>query len=598
MIINSLVSYYDQLVQHHEIAQPGWSVAKVSFGIALDRDGNLAGIISRKKTNEKGKEVVSQEQIPERVEKTSGIYASFLSGTSAYLLGVVPKINASDDAERQQKQKKRAEECFQASSELHSRILKNLNNSNAKRIVRFFEKWDPGKAYDNELIRGHISDFGKTGFLIFTDEQGRAIYEDPEIRKAWQAYKQEEKAGGEKLLCLDTGTLEVPAVTHPRIKGLSGAQPAGASLVSFNKDKSAYESYGKKEAQGLNAPISEETAFKYTTVLNKLIADKKNIQYFGSKTNLAVIFWAEEANHACEDLFSDMVSESNEMTDEMLREVYKQLSQGGTFNWKGLEGSYDNLFYILGVSPNAARLSIRFFLQGKFGNAVSNLYAHMERLKIVQPFDQHKSLPLWKLLQETIRPKSRNDKVSVQLEEQLLKSIILGRKYPFELWTSILSRIRAEKSLGYSNWEKAAILKAYILNNMQSQPEVVEVATMGLNQESNNEAYLLGRLFAVLESLQKRSAAPTKLNVTIKDRFFASAAANPGIIFPQLLRLAQNHERKLDTGIKVYYDKMISELLGKMQPSFPKSMNLVDQGVFYLGYYHQKENMFTKKEED
>ena len=118
---------------------------------------------------------------------------------------------------------------------------------------------------------------------------------------------------------------------------------------------------------------------------------------------------------------------------------------------------------------------------------------------------------------------------------------------------------------------------------------------MELNQDTTYQPYLLGRLFAVLEGLQQ--AANPGINTTIRDRYFNSACATPAVVFPQLLKLAQAHLKKLGGGLEVNYNKQISDILAKFDRDYPASLNLYDQGIFQLGYYHQTQARFTKKEE-
>jgi len=594
MILNALSEYYDELAAAGEVPQPGWSREKISYGIALKKDGSVAGIISRKHLNEKGKEIVGTEIVPAHPKKTSGISACFLSDSAAYLLGIDPKEYPENIRVKKQK---RARECFEASADLHKSLLKDISESStaAKSVLNFYEKWNPEDAYHDPEISRLFSEFAKTGFLIFTDEMGKPISEYPEIRELWNNHQQDSK-DAVSMLCLDTGKKDIPATIHPSIKGIHQAQSSGATLVSFNA--SAFESYGADGKQGLNAPVSESTVFKYTTVLNKMIADRKNIVYVG---DTAYIFWAEKANHGAESIFLRNFSDQEDITDDELRSIYMHLVRDGYCTVHGEKVSYDNKFYVLGIEPNAARLSIHFFWQGKFGNIVRNVQEHDERLEIIQPFHGRALLPLWKIAQETCRISEDENgrkkvigKPSQPLEDALTRSVITGTRYPMELLTGVLDRIRTNHIMGYSGWEKAAIIKALLLNNFSGKEEV---ATVSLNRETDNAAYVLGRLFAVLESLQEQSARPAKLNATIRDRYFGSAASTPGIVFPQLLRLAQNHERKLDQGGKVYYDKMITELMGKLNGrSYPMRLSLPDQGAFYLGYYHQRQALFEKED--
>ena len=117
---------------------------------------------------------------------------------------------------------------------------------------------------------------------------------------------------------------------------------------------------------------------------------------------------------------------------------------------------------------------------------------------------------------------------------------------------------------------------------------------MSLNPDSTNIPYTLGRLFSVLEAVQ--SSANPGINATIKDRYFNAASATPGHIFPILLNLSQKHLRKLDGGFRVHYEKQLTELMSILPEEFPTRLNLPQQGAFQLGYYHQTQKRYEKKE--
>ncbi|MFR5853995.1 MAG: type I-C CRISPR-associated protein Cas8c/Csd1 [Lachnospiraceae bacterium] len=256
-----------------------------------------------------------------------------------------------------------------------------------------------------------------------------------------------------------------------------------------------------------------------------------------------------------------------------------------------------NRFYILGLAPNASRLAVRFFLQDTFGGFAANLEKHQKRLEIVRPaFDDRNSLSIWSLLRETANPNSRDKKPPEPLVGALLRAVLMNALYPAELFAQTEIRLRAEHEVSRG---KAAILKAYLLRNVvELNPDnhpYKEVLQVQLNETTTYLPYRLGRLFAVLEALQLK--ANPGINATIKDRYFNSACATPAVVFPALIRLAQNHLNKLDGGVKVYYDKMITGLFNTMDESYPVRLSLQDQGIFQIGYYHQKQKFFTKKEE-
>lgn len=277
---------------------------------------------------------------------------------------------------------------------------------------------------------------------------------------------------------------------------------------------------------------------------------------------------------------------------KILKGLMESLAEGADVEWDGTRIDPNMTFYILGISPNAARLSVRFFLRNSFGQFIRNVKAHYDRLEIVRPsFDPFDNIPVWRMLKETVNPNSREKKPAADMAGDTLRAILTNTPYPATLLNGVTLRIRADREM---NRTRAAILKAYYLKNRNPfVPE--EVLTVSLNQDSNHEAYVLGRLFSVLEAIQ--SDANPGINATIRDKYFSSASATPGVVFPTLVNLAQKHLRKLDEGKKIFYDKQLTELMSKLGETYPNRMNLPQQGAFQLGYYHQTQYRFTKKED-
>lgn len=369
---------------------------------------------------------------------------------------------------------------------------------------------------------------------------------------------------------------------HPAIKSVAGAQSSGAALVSFNAP--AFCSYGKE--QSLNAPTGKYAAFAYTTALNHLLADRDHVWRIGDAT---VVFWAKSGQASYQDFFDGMFSPTYEEKD--LRQMVAQLSKGHSvwYDEALLDPNMD--FYILGLSPNAARLSVRFFLRNTFGTFIKNMEAHRERLRIVRPAYEKFEVPSLKaLLDATVNQKSKDKQASPELAGEMLRAILNDTRYPTLLLNGVVLRIRAEHQV---TWVRAAILKAYYLKNHNSDVPK-EVLTVSLNTDSANVPYNLGRLFSVLEAIQ--SSANPGINATIKDKYFNSASATPAVIFPVLLNLAQKHLKKLDGGLRTYYDKQLTDLLSKLGETYPSRMNLPQQGSFQLGYYHQTQARYEKKE--
>lgn len=412
---------------------------------------------------------------------------------------------------------------------------------------------------------------------------------DKDIRAAWQSAFDTSDADAETARCLITGKEAGIARIHPAIKGVMGAQAAGAALVSFNAP--AFCSYGHE--QGANAPVSEYAAFAYTTALNLLLADRNCCQRIGDTT---IVCWAENAAPAYSNamlMFFCGGAEARGVSESDLAAALKALSQGRPVSFLDDKLDPNQNFYVLGISPNAARLSVRFFLRNSFGQFAKNLQDHADRLSITRPaFDKRENLSVWALAQETVNQKSRDKNPSPQLVGDLLRAILTGGPYPATLLNGVTLRIRAEREVTRG---RAAILKAYYLRNYPTELNK-EVFTVSLN-ESSNVPYVLGRLFSVLETIQ--SVANPGINATIKDRYFNSACATPATAFPTLVKLAQKHLQKMSTPNEVHFSKQLTELMAQLpETGFPARLSLPEQGAFEIGYYHQTQKRYAKKNEE
>ena len=273
-----------------------------------------------------------------------------------------------------------------------------------------------------------------------------------------------------------------------------------------------------------------------------------------------------------------------------VRNAVKRLAEGKpVYEWNL---SPDRRFYILGLAPNAARISVRFFYRDTFGNLMKNVNAHHERLDIVRPaYDKWEVIPLWAVLRETVNPNSRDKTASPVMAGAVARSIFTGGLYPASLLENTMLRIRAEHEISRG---KAAIIKAYYLKNTNKDcPK--EVLTVALNKASTNTAYNLGRLFSIYEAVQE--AATPGISSTIKDKYFNSASSTPATIFPLLNNLCQKHLRKLNTGSRIWYEKQIMAVTDVLGDEFPARLNLPQQGSFDLGYYHQTQKRYEKKED-
>lgn len=604
MILQSLVERYETLAKKGEIAKPGWGRYKVSYAVNLNFQGEVTGILSLETEEIRGKKTVSVPQLmllPEGVKKSSGIRAQFLWANAAYCLGLpkgpkpVSALDEDDAMQKWEKDKVRAIKCFDAMKQLHLSILAHVHTPTATALKAFFELWNPEMAEENTILQPYLETNLPTANVIYA-VNGSYVQDDEAIKNAWNSYCNHPDDDAVEGQCLVTGKIAPIARIHPNIKGVRGAQSAGASLISFNKE--AFESYG--HGQSYNAPVSTYAAFAYTTALNQLIADDKHCKVIGDTT---VVYWAADGETAYQDVFSDTFFDDDEtVDDETLNDLFTHIQDGQPFDFSGVSVQPENPFYILGLAPNAARLSVRFFLRDTFGNFIDHIRRHYERLEIIRPQNYRRYLPLWKLMAETANKNSKDKAASPLLAGAVMRSILADAPYPASLYNHILLRVKAdqdneEKHIYKISVEKAAIIKAYILKNFPKGEEV----TVALNEKSTNTAYILGRLFSVLEQIQE--AANPNINSTIKDRYFNSAAATPGMVFPILLKMSNHHLRKLNDkmGLKISFEKSIADLEGKItmdsQP-IPTRMNLQDQGLFILGYYHQTQKRYTKKGEE
>ena len=691
MILQALTAYYEQLLKQGKVEAPGWdSRFKVSYELRLGPDGQLLALNDLRQEVPKGKKTVIAPRdlpVPHRVKRASGVAANFLCDNTSYLLGADEKGKPE-----------RSRQCFEACAALHHKVLDGVDSPASKAILAFFDSWEPDTAPTHPLLAEQWADLNNNANLVFGYESPDGAHwlatTDDAIRAAWQSAFDTSDADAETARCLITGKEAGIARIHPAIKGVMGAQAAGAALVSFNAP--AFCSYGHE--QGANAPVSEYAAFAYTTALNLLLADRNCCQRIGdttivcwaenaapaysnamlmffcggaeargvSESDLAaalkalsqgrpvsflddkldpnqnfyvlgispnaarlsvrfflrnsfgqfaknlqdhadrnccqrigdttIVCWAENAAPAYSNamlMFFCGGAEARGVSESDLAAALKALSQGRPVSFLDDKLDPNQNFYVLGISPNAARLSVRFFLRNSFGQFAKNLQDHVDRLSITRPaFDKRENLSVWALAQETVNQKSRDKNPSPQLVGDLLRAILTGGPYPATLLNGVTLRIRAEREVTRG---RAAILKAYYLRNYPTELNK-EVFTVSLN-ESSNVPYVLGRLFSVLETIQ--SVANPGINATIKDRYFNSACATPATAFPTLVKLAQKHLQKMSTPNEVHFSKQLTELMAQLpETGFPARLSLPEQGAFEIGYYHQTQKRYAKKNEE
>ena len=588
-MINALYEYYDRLLTDEDtgVSRPGYSRAKVSFALTLSVTGELLGVVDLRVV--KGKKLVSREMnVPEHLKKSVNVLASFLCDNSKYVLGF-----------DQKDKKERVKKAHEAFVQLHEEILDGVKDEGAACVLNFLRNWDEENAGNNPKIIEVLDGLSEGGNLVFRLEGAEEyIHERAEVMSCWSRYHLGQSSGvaGQ---CLITGQILPIARLHPSIKGVVGAQPMGASLVSFNLK--AFESYGKE--QNYNAPISENAAFGYTTALNWLLSSEKHRMKIGDTTT---VFWAERSRGGLEeDLLGALFYPTSEddikaedeprqvtrdpQTVKLVHDIFHKVRKGELVN-KELTGvDLDVKFYILGLAPNASRLSVRFWHVERFGSVIDKIAQHYHDMKVVKSYiNEPDFISIGTILKESA-PLGDSKRISPLLGGVVMRSILTGMPYPQTLFISILSRIRADQTV---NYVRAAIIKGCLVRNQRYQDKEREAdITMALDEQNTSVAYRLGRLFALLEKVQQD--ANPGLNATIKDRYFGAASATPRSVFPILLRLTQHHIAKAEYGRNM--DKRIEEVMSEIE-NFPSHLNLEKQGLFVLGYYHQRKALYTKNE--
>lgn len=583
MIIQSLARRYEDTAD----VKPGWQKRGVSHALELSEDGTLLGIrpLGDPGDRKTAKMTLVLPEAAGRSGKNAHETAYFLCDDGGFMLGTDPRK-------------------FESARKLHTKLLGGIDVPAANAITAYFAAGAPahtvnpsaGKpgAADSctfHLLGGDVTIADKDMIgakFVFMVNGRRVDYADGggEIIGAWEA---SQRPNGEQGLCLVTGERDSIIRLHYKValKGVTmGAQP----LISMN-DQTSFRSYGSAPKDPA-AQIGERAAFAYATALNGLLADPSHRQSIGLDT---LVYWAEGGGEKEAELFS-LASNPTGDDNENLSAIMEHVARGSLPDIDGI--AWERPFYILCLSPNAARISVRFFYVEHFGNILANLAEHYANLEIDSSpgsrDGKFKHLPYWILLSETTIKGVAADAAPL-LGGQLLNSILTGSAYPMTLYNAILARIRAGDEVSRP---KAATVKATLMRNFHNNNnnnKESEVTTVALNPDSKDRAYTLGRLFAAVEHLQGAANGAS----TIHDGYFSSATASPGSVFPRLLGLSEHH--KVDNpGLQVVYEKRKGELIDILEiddDPYPSSHNLENQGKFILGYYHQKRDLYKKKED-
>ncbi len=594
MILQSLFSYYQRLsdMKGSDVAPEGFAPQAISFALQLNEDGELLDIIDLREPAAKGKRLVGRRMIVPSLGKprSVNIEPNFLWDGTGYVLG-------RDDKGKPE----RAANCREAFRKLHENLLGARDVPEARALLRFLQSMP----LEDSRIEEKWPDLAVAN-LVFRVGQA-FLHEIPALRAVWEnsvsgegrsgqtekgkgGGKSGKKAGGNNVrsqgVCLVSGARADIAELHPPIKGVVGAPPTGAALCSYNLQ--AFQSFGKE--QNLNGPVSKSAAFAYTTALNYLLNRPAQRLCFGAAT---VLCWAERASPLEGNLFtlfsgSDPApgAAPDTLSAQERAGILRRLGQGFSVPKAWPEIDPQVRLYVLALKPSTARLSVGFFLHGAAADFLERINNYYKSLSISRRFDSEPEFPsVWQVAHAVLGPRKKAKDIE-RLGQDLLQAALSGQGYPAYLLPMCLQRLRSGEDL---TSVRAGLIKAMLIRNYSHEEDL-----MSLNPDHPSPAYQLGRLFALLVGVQ-RKAIGQNINADVRDKYYGAASATPAVVFPLLLRNAQNHISKA----KAYgYDKLIRDVLEHIDNEFPPHLDLQAQGLFALGYYHQRAEKAFKSDED
>ena len=591
MILQALKGYYDRaaILAPGEISPIGYSEQKIGFTVILALDGSVVDI--RDERVQDGRRMSPITMVVPAPPKRSGRNPppAFLWDKTSYAFGT-----ERDDVDKDKLVEN--PEYHRAFRGYHEELLKGTTDPGLLAVLGFLKSWQPahysGIRYAKEMLDANV--------VFQLDGERGWLHDRSAARELWSAANL--AASGVRGPCLVTGEEAPIARLHASIKGVRDAQQAGASIVSFNQD--SFVSYGK--VQGDNAPVSEAAVFAYTTALNSLISrtsgrDTRDRPRYRNRVQIAdatTVFWAEgetpaeaQSNDAfLLSCFNDDSAEDENSVIAKLAAAMGEIADGRPLAEVLPDLKPETQFYVLGLSPNAARISVRFWHQSTLGDLAGAVEQHWKDLRI-EPVPWRTAPAIWRLLRETAA-QGDSENIQPNLAGEVMRAILSGNRYPRTLFTSVITRIRADRDV---NGLRAAILKACLIREEEN-------TSVSLDRENLNRGYRLGRLFAVLDAAQY--AGVGKVNAGIRDKYVSSASATPGRVFPLLLRGAQNHlasARKKGKGGRVHRLELdTTEIMSGLDATnpFPTIMPLSEQGHFFVGFYHQQADLKVPRQKD
>ena len=574
MILQALKDYYERKAADPEggIAPDGFEQKEIPFVIVIDAEGQLVQIEDTRR--QVGKQLRAKSfLVPQSEIRSSGIKACLLWDNAEYVLGVCAKKDSKPERVADQHKA-----FVQRIDEL------NLPQDEGVTAIRKFMQRDYFPDLEASEYLALIKESNPFMTFRLNSDTQLVCERAAVVASILNATKEE----GEQGICLISGEHSSLARLQPPVKGVRDTNTTGGSIVSFNL--AAFNSYGK--TQGWNAPIGSNSAFAYTTALNYLLRkDSRQKIQVGDATT---VFWSDKETQLESD-FSSLFDEPEKDNPDRLVEAVRALFRSVETGAMPVDDARSE-FFVLGLSPNAARISIRFWQTGTISEFSQKLVQHFSDLNIVHAPHERDHLSIWWLLSR-VSALGKSENIPPNLAGDWMRCILAGLPYPDSLFQAALRRVLTEREVSYP---RAAIIKAYLNRKVRWQSQSQQLTfktekemTVALDKENKNVGYCLGRLFATLEKIQEE--AQPGINATIRDRYYASASGTPASVFPILMRLKNHHLGKLEKGRTIYFERQLADIVGTLQ-DFSAQLNLQDQGRFAIGYYHQRQAFFTKSE--
>ena len=585
MILQALVDYYDRRCASRDPTRQlpvyGLEDKAIPFVIELEADGRVRQLRDTRQPD--GKRLLAQTfLVPQGEKKTSGVKANLLWDSAEYAIGLARERKSGGDLSPAQAFRRRLEALpDEARADLGVQaVLASLDRADWS-VLHAHPAW--AEIQENNPILS----------FALTSDAGELVCQRAAVARTAQATA--DPGAAAQGWCLVVGRRAPVARLHPSIKGVRDAQTSGANIVSFNAR--AFESYGKTERQGENAPVGERAVFAYTTALNALLGrDSPNKVQIGDATT---VIWADRED-AVE---ADLVGLFDDNPDAHVNAVKHRLEGARS----GSLGADDTAlrFFVLGLAPNASRIAVRFWFHETFERLGPRILQHFDDLRIVRQSDKDAATPAIYWLLRSIAPQGKADNIPPRLAGEWMRAILEATPYPPALLNAAVNRCRAEQASdhfgGNVPYLRAAILKACINREHRRRHNLTPDHAFIREELDVNQldpAYRLGRLFAVLERIQ--SAAQPGINATIRDRYYGAASSTPGAVFPTLMRLKNAHLKKLSPGLEAFFERLVGEICGSVeQPAlteFPRQLDLHAQGLFALGYYQQRQSLYARKD--